>query len=60
MYKSKEKSNLEKPNQSWVLVTHACNTGYSVGRDQDCGKKPDWANSSRDPISKNPSQKWGW
>jgi hypothetical protein len=32
-------------------VAHACNPSYSGGRDQeDCGLKPDWANSSWDPI----------
>jgi hypothetical protein len=41
---------------SWVLVAHACNPNYSGGRDQeDCGSKPDQANSSRDPITKK-----GW
>jgi hypothetical protein len=39
-------------------VAHVCNPSYSGGRDQqDCGVKPAWANSFRDPISKNPSQK---
>jgi hypothetical protein len=38
--------------------SHACNPSYSGGRGQeDHGSKPTWANSSRDPISKNPSQK---
>jgi hypothetical protein len=38
----------------WSLI----NPSSSGGRDQeDRGSKPDWANSSRDPISKNPSQK---
>jgi hypothetical protein len=42
-------------------VAHACNPSYSGGRDQeDPGLKPGQANSSRDPISKNPSQKKGW
>jgi hypothetical protein len=42
-----------------VLVAHACNPSYSEGRDQeDCGSKPAWANSSRDPIlKKKPSKK---
>jgi hypothetical protein len=36
-------------------VTHACNPGYSGGRDQeDGGLKPTQANSSQDPISKKP------
>jgi hypothetical protein len=40
------------------LLAHTCNPGYSGGKDQeDCGSKPAWANSSQDPISKNPSQK---
>jgi hypothetical protein len=39
-------------------VAHACNPSYSGGRDQeDHGLKPAQANSLRDPISKNPSQK---
>jgi hypothetical protein len=39
-------------------VTHTCNPGYSGGRDQeDCSSKPAQANTSQDPISKNPSQK---
>jgi hypothetical protein len=43
--------------QSWAPVAHACNPSYSGGRDQeDGGLKPAWANSSRDPISKNPCQ----
>jgi hypothetical protein len=41
-----------------MLGTGACNPSYSGGRDQeDHGLKPAGANSSRDPISKNPSQK---
>jgi hypothetical protein len=37
----------------WAPVAHTCNPSYSGGRDQeDCGLKPTWANSSRDPISK--------
>jgi hypothetical protein len=40
-------------------VTHTYNPSYSGGRDQeDHSSKPAWANSLRDPISKNPSQKW--
>jgi hypothetical protein len=40
---------------SWALVGHACNPGYSGGRDlEDCGLKPAQANSLRDPISKKP------
>jgi hypothetical protein len=41
-------------------VFHACNPSYSGGRDQkNQGLKPDWANSSRDPISKNTQHKTG-
>jgi hypothetical protein len=40
-----------------VLVAHACNPSYSGGRDQDCSLKPAQANSSWDPISKNPITK---
>jgi hypothetical protein len=41
-----------------VPVAHVCNPSYSGGRDQeDQGSKPAWANSWRDPMSKNPSQK---
>jgi hypothetical protein len=39
-------------------VAHACKLGYSGGIDQeDYSSKPDWANSSQDPILKKPSQK---
>jgi hypothetical protein len=35
-------------------VAHVCNPSYSGGCDrEDCGLKPDWGNSSQDPISKN-------
>jgi hypothetical protein len=41
-------------------VAHACNPSYSGGRDQeDHRSKPAQANSSGDPIWKNPSQKIG-
>jgi hypothetical protein len=41
-----------------VPAAHNCNPSYSGGRDQEAhGSKPDWANSLRDPVSKNPSQK---
>jgi hypothetical protein len=41
-----------------VPVTHTCNSSCSGGRNQDDGgSKPAQANSLRDPISKNPSQK---
>jgi hypothetical protein len=39
-------------------VAHTCNPSYSGGRDQeDHSSKPAQANSSRDPISKKPSQR---
>jgi hypothetical protein len=41
-------------------VAHAYNPSYSGGRGQeDCGSKPAWANSSRDPILKKPFTKIG-
>jgi hypothetical protein len=44
-----------------VLVAHACNPSYSEDRDQeDPGLKSAQANSSQDPILKNPPQKQGW
>jgi hypothetical protein len=43
-----------------VPVAHAGNPSYSGGRDQDdCGLKPAWANSARDPISKKIHHKEG-
>jgi hypothetical protein len=40
------------------VVAHTCKPSYSGGRDQeDRGLKPIWANSSRDYLEKNPSQK---
>jgi hypothetical protein len=49
---------LLKVNPRWAPVSHDCNRSYSGGRDQeDCSSMPTWANSSRDPILKNPSQK---
>jgi hypothetical protein len=45
--------------KSWyhLVVGHTCNPSYSGGRDQeDHGSKTVWANSSRDPVSNNPSQ----
>jgi hypothetical protein len=43
---------------SWTPVVHTCNPSYSGGRDQeDHSSKPAGANRSRDPITKNPSQK---
>jgi hypothetical protein len=47
---------------SQAPVAHAYNPSYSGGRDQeDQGSKPDWANSSRDPIlEKNPFTKMDW
>jgi hypothetical protein len=52
-----------------MLVTQACNPGYSGGRDQEsCCSKPALANSSEDPISNPPHthihiqriNKWGF
>jgi hypothetical protein len=39
------------------LVTHACNTSYSGSR-EDCGLRPPWAKSSRDPISISGYAQW--
>jgi hypothetical protein len=39
-------------------VAYTCNPSYSGGRDQeDHSLRPAQANSSKDPISKNPAQK---
>jgi hypothetical protein len=39
-------------------VANACNPSYSGSKDkEDRGSRPAGANSLRDPISKNPSQK---
>jgi hypothetical protein len=59
MLKSSISSTAEKKKKkSWALVSLACNPSYSRGRDQeDSSSKPTQANSSREPISKNPSQK---
>jgi hypothetical protein len=47
-----------KCDSNRALVAHTCNPSYSGCRDQeDQGLKPAQANSSWDPISKNPSQK---
>jgi hypothetical protein len=40
-----------------VLVVHACNPSYQGKDQEDRGPKPTWANSSWDPILKNPPQK---
>jgi hypothetical protein len=41
-------------------VAHACNPGYSGGRDQeDCSFWPAQVNSLRDPVSKKPTTKKG-
>jgi hypothetical protein len=41
-------------------VVHACNPSNLGGRDQeDCGLKPAWANSLRDPILKKSMIKKG-
>jgi hypothetical protein len=43
--------------EGWVLVAHAYNPSYSGSRNQEeSGSKPAQANSSPDPVSKNPSQ----
>jgi hypothetical protein len=43
---------------SWPPVAHTYNLSYSGGRDQEGhSSKPPWANSLRDPIPRNPSQK---
>jgi hypothetical protein len=40
----------------WVLMAHTCNPSYSGGRnEEDPSSKPDWENSSWDPISKIPN-----
>jgi hypothetical protein len=47
-----------KHKPSWALTAHTCNPSYSGGRDrEDHGSKAAQANSSQDPILKNPSQK---
>jgi hypothetical protein len=49
---------MKKLLRSRVTVSHACNASYSGGRDQEGhALKPAWANSSLDPVSKNPSQR---
>jgi hypothetical protein len=46
---------------SWVVVAHACNTGYLGGWDQeDRGWRPAWVNSLRDSMSKNNQRKMDW
>jgi hypothetical protein len=41
-----------------LLATRHQSVAHYGGRDQeDCSSKSAWANSSQDPISKNPSQK---
>jgi hypothetical protein len=46
---------------SLASMAHTCNPNYSEGRDQeDHGLKPTCANSSGDPILKNPFRKKGW
>jgi hypothetical protein len=42
----------------WAPMAHTYNPGYSGCTEQeDHGSKPAQANSSRDPISKNPTHK---
>jgi hypothetical protein len=53
-----EISQDQKAKYCWAPVAHTCNPSYSGGRDQeDCSLKPAWANSLRDSILNNPSQK---
>jgi hypothetical protein len=53
------KKGERKEKKTWELVAHTCNPSYSGGRDQEgCGSRPIQANSSQDPISKNPIKKW--
>jgi hypothetical protein len=55
-----KKQKKKKKKGGRLQVAHAFYPRYSGGRDQeDHGLKPTWANSSRDSISKNPSQKKG-
>jgi hypothetical protein len=50
--------SFKETTDSQVLVTHAHNPSYLGGRDQeDCGSKPAWANSARNPILKIPNTK---
>jgi hypothetical protein len=52
---------LKMEKKGWAPVAHTCNPSYSGGRDQeDHGSKPAWANSSQDPILKNPITKKEW
>jgi hypothetical protein len=46
-----------KKEKGQAPVAHDCDPSHSRGGDQDCCSKPAPANSSRDPISKNPSRK---
>jgi hypothetical protein len=61
MWKTKsqpQKTLSTRVEESRSPVAHACNPSYSEGREEkDCGSKPAQANSWRDPIAKNPSQK---
>jgi hypothetical protein len=55
------RSFLKNNQHSQALVAHICNPSYSGGKDQeDCGSKPDQANSSGDPISKENFAKKKW
>jgi hypothetical protein len=52
--------HLRMQDCSQVPVAHACNPGYSGGRDQeDCGSKSAWANSSVRPYLEKPFTKIG-
>jgi hypothetical protein len=53
-----ELNNSKKQKTSQALMADVCNPSYSGGRDQeDRGSKASLANSSRNPILKNSSQK---
>jgi hypothetical protein len=55
-----KQNTLSKPKPSQAPVVHLCNPSYSGGRDQeDHDSKPDWANSSPDPILKILNTKTG-
>jgi hypothetical protein len=56
---SKERKPKKKKKNCQVSVSHTNHPSHTGPghRDQDNGLKPAGANSSQDPISKNPSQK---
>jgi hypothetical protein len=44
-----------------LKAVHPCFMPIILATQEDCGSKPAWANSSWDPISKNPiTKKLGW